>query len=120
MEKYTRISHMVDLDSYHIIIKLYLEAKNNPIINKNDFIIFRAFLAKMIYAQTEYVNPTTGETVSKYHPYAQKKWRIPCDFFGDMLFKCDEQRFIERMIHSLRNGFKGYGFDITKHNGLMI
>lgn len=101
MNKKTRLTKILDKKSYSDVIHLYCCAKTNSQISREDFIIFKSFLAKMIDAQTE---PT---------------WKTPHEFFQGMRDRT-EIEIIKNLISYVKNGVKPFNFDFKKDYGFLI
>jgi len=44
----SRLKNIITLEDYNSIMEVYQEAKNNPNITINDFVVIKSFLAKTI------------------------------------------------------------------------
>lgn len=108
MNKKTRLAKILDKESYSDIIRLYCCAKTNSQISREDFIIFKSFLAKMIDAQTEKWLGT------------KSRWQTPHEFFQCMLETRTEIEVIEFITKYIKYNIKLFGFDLKKDYGFVI
>lgn len=116
----SRLKNIITLEDYNSIMEVYQEAKNNPNITINDFVVIKSFLAKMIYAQTEYIDNDSGDITTPSNPNAGKKWREPKSYIDLRKNNNDTKYFITNIVKQLRSGFRAYDFDFNQDNGLLI
>lgn len=102
MNKKTRLAKILDKESYSDVIHLYCCAKTSSQISREDLIIFKSFLAKMIDVQTkEYFNTP--------HNYFQRIRRNRSDI-----------ELVKNLISYIKNGIRPFNFDFKKDYGFLI
>jgi len=110
MNKKTRLTKILDKESYSDVIHLYCCAKTSSQISREDFIIFKSFLAKMIDVQTE-KDLTVG---------MERRWKTPHDYFKVMRGNRSDIELIKNLISYVKNGVRPFNFDFKKDYGFLI
>ena len=119
-QKKIRLLKMLDKESYDIVLSYYLEAKTNKEVSREDFILFKSFLAKMVVAQQDYMDPISGEDISPFDIRKSPRWVTPFSYFESMQGRT-ELVFIKKYIELLKNKkFRPFNFNVERDYGLLI
>jgi len=102
----TRLSKRIDAKSYLDVINLYKEVKTNPNFTREDFIIFKSFLVRMINAQEE----------------KDAHWSTPHLYFKKMRNVHKNNVYLIKFLLGLikYQGIRPFDFDLKKHYGCLI
>lgn len=120
-QKKIRLLKMLDKESYDAVLSYYLEAKTNKELTKEDFILFKSFLARMIHAQQDYADQTSGEDVSPFDVRKSPKWVTPREYFNSMQKGRTKLQFIKEYINLLKStNFCPFNFNLKRDYGLLV